>query len=437
MSRSTHPHSGLRSAHRWLLAGTALLVPLYACSSGGGGDDTDSEASNQSTEDGLSALNTKDVNNLDEALQFFEEALDADPQNDLARILRAFVRLMIFLGDWRPETELGALIAGYGVDLGENTTLFDYIDGEAPPPTLPEELPQDSPHSGQVQSFLAGALANALREAADDLELVDDDFSRDLSDLLGEPAELDVGDVRLMEAALRGLIAVAEAQAAIDLNADVDQLVEWEARGLAAPYSLYNGRDPMFPEPGLDCSGRLGFLNESAETASSSTFLPTDAADDQLETARDELVRAIDALIAGVLYADVDSGHDLIYIDEDDRNLFQLADDWLQDVQAALEGDDPNVVERTIGTTVLPGFVLRAGLALSGDTYRGRFFVPDTTAGDPCTPTAASFAHALSNPDLMQLVFELTGENLTGQDLLDSWLDLSEAWDAMFQPSVR
>lgn len=169
----------------------------------------------------------------------FQTQLAVNSSDQEAHLFRAITRLLRIAEENRDGPDaavftdsLKELLDQFGFSPTERS-IFDFSSD------VPEDangdviLPSSSPTGGQVQEFLRNVLLPELRSAIqDDLQAIDPAFStRILSvefatlDVGGDDAvEIDFGDVKLLEAALRGFEAALLITLAYDLNVDIDQI---------------------------------------------------------------------------------------------------------------------------------------------------------------------------------------------------------------------
>ncbi|MFT4541751.1 MAG: tetratricopeptide (TPR) repeat protein [Planctomycetota bacterium] len=415
----------------------ALLGLLCGCPSsggggGGGGSDPgggpptedEIEESDELTQEALDDLTVPTTAGLIGALEDLERALELNPDNDLAAFLYAPTSIAVFALDLEPGSELGDLLARYGLTV----TNGDITDSIYTPPTFDGsgQLPSDSPHGREWQAAAYDILAPLLRRAANHLANIDEDFQENLS-VLDELIEIDRGDARLMEAGLQMVVASCEMQGILSIDGDIDHVLGQYDNDEA--YALYTGSDPLNPLPNQECDGRFGFLNERDLTASGSTLLPTEDADVRLANIQAALIRAVQAFGEGMTFIDPPNGSDFIQVDEEQRHLYDAASPWFLDLLDALEGAEPTVEELNVGHFEGSGFRFVASIAFDKSTYGGRPFIP--VMSGTCQLDADSFAHAFTNSNLVTLVDDM-GETLEASDLFEIWYALDGAWSDAF-----
>jgi len=424
---------------------------------GGGGSSTPSaeEQSAQRTSEAKTNLDDQSSQGLAQALALLEEAVDLDPANDEARMLLGAIRLPAFLDDNRFDpspTTLGGegegstlahLLARAGIDL-HGDSIFDFLEGTADPIGTPEELSDDTPTLGELQTLVRDELLPVLRAAEADLSAVSEDFSRSI-DLFGRTIELDYGDAEVLAAGLRALEVQLLLFVIFDLDADLDALANYDKGGapLDHPYRLFTGESPddiveharSRPLPGEP--ERSGFLNEPDTLASRRTFRPAAGADELFDDLRVALISLVKHAQAGAAYEeDADSSDDLFVVTGEDACEISLAEPWLLDLLDALQGGDPVVDAFATGggdcELALPGFTLDIDLVFDPKTYDGRPFLPDYGGSKYTVADEGSFDHATGATDLNRMIQDLGGDPLSAAELLGSWNALNQAWDVLF-----
>ena len=420
---------------------TCTTMVIAGCGGGGGG----SSCGGEQDPIGVSVanLNQETHQGLANALAMLKDTLacgNSSQHHDMARVLVSFVRIASFLDI--PSGGNTSTLAGLLEDMAvsvDGQYLLDFIrDNNFNDPTKPV-LNAGFPHVARFQDFLAEDLGAQIGLAAQELESVSGGFSAVLAGLFDIPSsELDYGDCQLVASGLRFLQATLYLQAVLDLNADlyrIDSRAEaWLSGGGPQPYRLFCGLHPDFIVQGQQStSGRDGFLNSASYLDSQGSFDTSAQAQNLLNGIQQALLDGIDDLKRGMQYVDDgNSGDDALYVDSDAQDTFALALPWIDDVRQAIAGGQSVIPDGSFwdwnGWVELPGFVLDDSLVFSSATYSGRVFLPDYTGLPTTVATVDSFDH-VDNSSLPQLLYDLTGEPLQDEDILEAWNAMNIAWD--------
>jgi hypothetical protein len=425
------------------LAPCALLA-LAACGGGGGGSDN-SQLSAAKTAAAIDQLDQQTSAGLQAAKHDLEQAIALDDGNALAHLLLGGVRIVALIDDNQmptdgsPPCQLAALMDGFGIDL-QGASVFDLMqdlqDGTLPDQQSLLPLPDDSPQMGDVQAFLAGDLLDCVRQGAEDWEHVPQSFSQTVT-LFGATFEVDYADARLLAAAARLAEAGLQLQAAFVLEADLDELANWQQHGLAMPYRLYTGDSPGNIVIGQTTpDGRRGFLNEPVVLDTVNTFLPAPGADAAFDGVRHALAAAIHDLQAALTYVeDPNPDDDLLALPPEILCPVGLAGPWIEDLVVAIEGGDSLVAPLSASNAdcaiKLPGFTFDSNLIFSSATWSGRLLFPDYPDGTTYADET-SWAHLLADPAFQQIFADFGGTAPSGAYLLEVWNGLNGLWDTVF-----
>jgi hypothetical protein len=357
-------------------------------------------------------------------------AVAADPSNGEAALLRALTAIPAAYerggeGD-DPSTftdSFEEFLDQMGVSSG-GRSLFDFTA------TFPDVLPPDFPTGGDIQEFLETVLCPAIDPALDALASLDTDFSMTISatelaavglESTG-PLEVDYGDAKLIEAALRMVKGtLLSFVLAHDYDVDIDGL---------------SRVDPIFVQQDiLDAHPELMRLRPDGPSI--------------LADAKALFIGAVDAYYAASDYIrnldDLDQSDDFFTLAPEDLDGELALRTTLGEVRCSLDGNGLLSVDDagpicTVGSPLIGGqvinlsqfyndpFDLRSKLpAISYDTECGREFV-DTLNVSPSSP----FPDPTLNGMLPLMTQVDMVEGLRPDLGFYAWLDTFFPWDTGF-----
>ncbi len=111
---------------------------------------------------------------------------------------------------------VGDMLDQLGAPIGETRINLDSIQ-------IPDNLPVDSPTAIEYQNFLYDIPRDNIQKSIEQLEEISDAFQKTVDNpLADEVMEVDYGDVLILRAALRMLVASIDFQQAYNLDVDID-----------------------------------------------------------------------------------------------------------------------------------------------------------------------------------------------------------------------
>jgi hypothetical protein len=439
------------------------------CSGGSGGPGSvDSGESEDLVDAGIDTLDEETSDALLEAIELFEDALVADPGNDVARSLLAMAEVLAFFDE--PNTarfmgsgcgmDLDTLLDRLDIELGEGTTIFSLLDGTAPEPMFPEGPPSDPPTGIELQSFLRCELIPLLQETAEKLEAVSSGFTHEFEDgLLGsDPFTIDYGDAHLLAGALRGAEMALHLTCIFELAIDPEELVDGESELLLGrsdgalgspgwPTQLFTGDSPTDVVAEQLCEGNTGVFNEHALLGTAGLLDASAEAQTHLDewraAAAQLLMNINDAVDGKVALADAGADPGLIEIDSTFICAQAVWLPWLVDMVDALQGTDSSVaaveVPEVCGIEIyLPALEIPEEL-FEAATYSNRPFLPTYGEGECYDVDESSFSHIddAIYDNLHALAAEFAEDGTVGaDDMYYVWIQMECAFESMLSYSA-